>query len=106
KFAQTESFPLFVLAVNGAGVQPSDLTALNTFAQQIAGMKLVDENGKTEPDGKTIGDYLTTPPAVVPAQDGKAALITTAVDGKKIQHALSNSVSPIVAIVTTLRYNA
>jgi RND superfamily putative drug exporter len=69
-------------------------------------MKLVDENGKAEPDGKTIGDYLTAPPAVVPSQDGKAALITTAVDGEKIQHALSNSVSPIVSIVTTLRHNA
>jgi RND superfamily putative drug exporter len=106
KFAQTETFPLFVLGVNDAGLAPSDLQALQQFAQQVPSMRLVDDKGQSEPGGKTIGDYLVPPaPSVVPSGDGKAALVNMVVDAKKIQEPLSNSVSPIVAIVTTLRYN-
>jgi putative drug exporter of the RND superfamily len=108
KFSQTETFPLFVLATadGGGTVGADDLAALQQLAQQVPSMRLVDENGKAEPDGRTIGDYLTPPPpSVVPSADGKAAFVNMSVDGHKIQTPLSNHVSPIVAIVTTLRYN-
>jgi RND superfamily putative drug exporter len=107
KFAQNESFPMFVLFVRDAGLTSADQQFVATYTQSIASWPLVDEDGKAHPGGKTVGDYLepSTTPVAVPARDGKASLVNMAVNADSISKALPDSTSPIVAIVETLRYH-
>ncbi len=107
KFAQNESFPLFVLFVRDAGLTAADQQFVTTYTQSIASWPLVDEDGKKHSGGKTVGDYLEpgTAPVAVPSQDGKAVLVNMSVSADSISKALPDSTSPIVAIVETLRFH-
>ena len=108
KFAQNESFPLFVLFVRDAGLTAADQQFVTTYTQSIASWPLVDEDGKKHSGGKTVGDYLApgTAAVAVPSQDGKAVLVNMSVSADSISKALPDSTSPIVAIVETLRFHA
>jgi RND superfamily putative drug exporter len=107
KFAENQSFPVFVLFVHRSGLSDADKQFVTSYSQSITSLPLVDDQGKAHSGGKTIGSYLTgQPPAVVPAQDGKALLVTMAINSDSISKALPDNTSPVVAIVETLRYHA
>jgi RND superfamily putative drug exporter len=105
-FAENQSFPLFVLFVRGSGLTDADKQFVTSYTQSIGSLPLVDDKGKAHSGGKTIGSYLTgQPPAAIPAQDGRALLVTMAINSDSISKALPDNTSPVVAIVETLRYH-
>jgi len=73
KFVPVDTVPgLFVVD----GVQgEEDLAAVQAFAEAAAAAPI-----DGDPEGRTVGDVLVAPPAVVPSQDGEAALVTFVVD--------------------------
>lgn len=73
RFVPVESVPgLFVVdGVSG----DEDLAAVQAFADAAAAAQI-----EGDPQGRTVGDTLLAPPAVIPSEDGAAALVTFAVD--------------------------
>jgi putative drug exporter of the RND superfamily len=105
RFSEQQSFPLFMLFTRDSGLTDADRQAVNGFAQSVAGMRLTDDTGKQLADDKTVGDYLTsTRLEAVPSQDGKAMLVSFALDTTKWQVVLKDGKSPVVRIAQTLRH--
>jgi RND superfamily putative drug exporter len=73
RFVPVTSVPgLFVVdGVSGA----EDLAKVQAFADAAAAATI-----EGDPQGRTVGDTLLAPPTVIPSEDGKAALVTFAVD--------------------------
>ncbi|MGC4174854.1 MMPL family transporter [Demequina sp.] len=75
KFVPVESIPgLFV--VDGITGEV-DLGKVQAFADAAAAATIGED-----PEGRTVGDTLLAPPAVIPSEDGGAALVTFSVDGE------------------------
>lgn len=71
QFVQNPSVPgLFVVSIDGR----EDLATLQAFAQAAAEAPL-----HGDPEGRTVGDVLAGPPAVIPSSDGEAAMVTFSV---------------------------
>ncbi len=100
-FVDSESLPALVTvtAADGGALTPSQLDAVNTFAQAAAKTPLP---GATADDPATVRDTLTVDPAVVPSEDGKAALVIVATDAAHAR----DLVGPDNASVTELVVDA
>jgi putative drug exporter of the RND superfamily len=105
KFSETQSFPLFMLFTRDSGLTVADRAAVNAFAGSVTSHRLTDDTGRQLADVKTVGDYLTVKALVaLPSPDGKAMLISFALDSTKWQAILSDGKSPLIRIADTLRY--
>ena len=69
KFVPVDTIPgLFVVD----GIEsPEDLETVQGFADAVAGAAI-----DGDPEGRTVGDVIVAPPAVVPSEDGGAALVS------------------------------
>jgi putative drug exporter of the RND superfamily len=107
KFSEAQSFPMFLLFTREEGLTEADQQAINAFTASLPDLPLTDEHGNPLPDGKTVGDYLTTQDLVaVPSLDGKAMLVSLPLDTSKWQVVLKDGKSPVVRIAETVRYAA
>lgn len=100
KFAQTQSFPAFVLLESDTALTPEQLTAFQAFAERIPSVEVPVAGAAAT----KVGDFLVPGPIpVVPSQDGKAALALVNFDVKDIGITLADGESPIQRSVQEIR---
>ncbi|MBI4944117.1 MAG: MMPL family transporter [Actinobacteria bacterium] len=100
KFAQTQSFPAFVLLESDTALTPEQLSAFQAFAERIPSVEVP----VTGAAAAKVGDFLVPGPIpVVPSQDGKAALALVSFDVKDIGITLADGESPIQRSVQEIR---
>lgn len=102
RFTNTQTLPALVVltAADGAELTAAQLGAVRAFTEQVPGIAVP---GATGTDPATIGALSAAPPALVPAADGKAAMIVVSLDAATADAALSDGERAGVAAVTGLR---
>src|SRR4051794_28097899 len=86
-FATAQTFPAFVLLESDSALTPQQLQSFQQFAQGIPNVAVPVKGAA---DGK-VGDFLVPGPiAVVPSQDGKAALALVNFDANQAFSTLSD----------------
>ena len=107
KFDKSTALPAFVLfSTRGGRATPAQLASWQAFGAAVATAPVVDSTGAQTNLG-TVGRYLLPGPvAVVPSQDGQAALAVLSLDSGKIQARNADGKSPLGPVTDTIRASA
>ncbi len=100
KFATEQTFPAFLLVDSDSALQPGQLAAVQKFAQGIPAIEIPVAGSPSV----TVGDYLAPGPiAVIPSQDGKAALALVNFTVEDFGTTLADGKSPLQRAVEVIR---
>jgi len=100
KFAQTQTFPAFLLLESDTALTPQQLAAMREFAQKIPTLQIPVKNNPAV----AVGDYLAPGPLpVLPSQDGRAALALVSFDLEDFGVTLKDGEAPIQRAVEVIR---
>lgn len=100
-FVQSETLPALVVleADDGGALTEEQLAAVAAFADGIGDLAL--------PDGSTVSSVLQGPVAVVPSEDGKAALIPVPIDAAAAERLIGEDEERVTnAVVEAIRTEA
>ncbi|WP_433016970.1 MMPL family transporter [Kribbella sp. CA-294648] len=96
KFVDSTALPYLVLIERESGITPADLAKANEFLAKVPGIELGE--------GKTIGQYLATPPkTVIPSADKKALLLTIELDGNRAAEVVREGETVLFVVADKLR---
>ena len=99
-FAAQQTFPAFVLLESDSTLTPQQLQQFRTFAQTVPNVEVPVKGAASQ----KVGDFLAPGPiAVVPSQDGKAALALVNFNADLVFSTLADGTSPIQASVEAMR---
>jgi putative drug exporter of the RND superfamily len=100
KFTSAQSYPAFVLIESDRALTPQTLAAAKAFAADLPGLEIPVDGAAS----RKVSDFLTPGVVpVVPAQDGKAALLLVNFDIKGVGITLADGQSPILRSVEVIR---
>ena len=106
-FSEAQTFPVFVVFARESGVTAEDTKAVQAFAASVPSLQLTDDEGKPLPEHATVGQFLASQQVVaVPSQDQKAFFVPVQLDATKSSVVMSDGKTPILRVVSTLRYAA
>lgn len=96
KFVDSTALPYLVLIERESGITPADLAKANEFLTQVPGIEMGE--------GKTIGQYLATPPkTVIPSADKKALLLTVELDGNRAAEVVREGETVLYVVADKMR---
>lgn len=98
KFSESTSFPILVVVSrpDGGALSPGDLEQANAYAGSIPGLALES--------GGTVADYLDPGPIIpIPAEDGKAVLISVSLNADRATENLADGSLVLAGITTAMR---
>ena len=96
QFDEQSTLPALVVVTreDGTDLSADDLASLRTLAERVYDLDL--------PDGRVVGDVLTSPLVpVIPAEDGRAALLPVPVDGEQANDYIGADEQRVVNVVVT-----
>ncbi|PFG32885.1 MMPL family transporter [Sanguibacter antarcticus] len=101
-FVDTESLPALVVleTQDGQPLTADQLAAADAIAQDIPGLAIP---GAGPSDPQTLADVLTSPPVVIPSEDGLAALVTVSFDAARAGDLLEDGESLTPTVVEAVR---
>ena len=100
KFADTQTFPAFLLLESDQALTPQQLGAVQEFAQTIPDLEVPVEGNPSV----RVGDFLAAGPIpVVPSQDGLAALALISFDIQDFGATLADGESPLQRSIEAIR---
>ncbi|MBL8929133.1 MAG: MMPL family transporter [Kineosporiaceae bacterium] len=100
RFAESQTFPAFLLLESDSALASAQFAAVQEFAQRIPTLQIPVAGNPSVP----VGDYLAEGPVVVlPSQDGKAALALINFDFADFGTTLADGESPIQRAVEVIR---
>jgi RND superfamily putative drug exporter len=96
KFVDSTALPYLVLIERESGITPDDLAKANEFLTKVPSIEMGE--------GKTIGQYLATPPkTVIPSPDKKALLLTIELDGNRAAEVVREGETVLFVVADKLR---
>ena len=96
KFVDSTAVPYLVLIERESGITPDDLAKANEFLAKVPSIAMGE--------GKSIGQYLTTPPkTVIPSADKKALLLTIELDGNRAAEVVREGETVLFVVADKLR---
>ncbi len=99
-FADSATFPAFVVVESSAALTPAQLAAVQAFAQQVPDLEVPVTDGPA----RRVGDFLAPGPVpVVPSQDGKAALVLVNFNADDVTRNLPDGESALQVAVESIR---
>ena len=98
KFSQSTSFPILVVVsrTDGGALGPAELEQAGAYAESIPSLPLES--------GGTVADYLDPGPIIpIPAEDGKAVLISVSLDADRATENLDDGSLVLAGITAAMR---